>query len=270
MKEVRGKLVLITGAAMGMGKLTAEKFAGAGAKLVLLDMNEEELDKTAREIGLRGTNVWKFVQDVTDREGIYALADRIQDEIGTVDILINNAGIVQGGALLETDDALLIKHYEVNVFGCMWFMKAFLPGMIRKGEGHVVNMASASGLIGVPMLSAYASSKWALIGLSESMRLEMETLGHEGIKFSTICPSYVDTGMFKGVKPPLLTTFLKPNTMANKIFEAVVEEKTLVIEPFMVKLTPALKALLPGHVFDAISGLLGATTSARTWRGHGH
>ena len=270
MKDVKGKLVLITGAAMGMGKLTAAKFAEAGAKLVLLDMNEEELDKTAREIGLRGTNVWKFVQDVTDRESIYTLAEKIQDEIGTVDILINNAGIVQGGALLETDDALLVKHFEVNVYGCMWFMKAFLPGMIRKGEGHVVNMASASGLLGVPFLSAYASSKWALIGLSESMRLEMELLGHEGIKFSTICPGYVSTGMFDGVKAPLLMPTLRPETMADKIFEAVTEEKTFVIEPLIVKFTPALKALLPGHVFDAISGLLGATSSARTWRGHGH
>ena len=270
MKEVRGKLVLITGAAMGMGKLTAEKFAEAGAKLVLLDMNEEELDKTAREIGLRGTNVWKFVQDVTDREGVYALAEKIQDEIGTVDILINNAGIVQGGALLETDDALLMKHYEVNVFGCIWFMKAFLPGMILKGRGHVVNMASASGLLGVPNLAAYASSKWAAIGLSESMRLEMESLGHEEIKFSTICPSYVATGMFDGVKAPLFTPILKPETMADKIFEAVVEEKTFVLEPLIVKFTPALKALLPGHIFDAVSGLLGATSSASSWRGHGH
>ena len=270
MKEVRGKLVLITGAAMGMGKLAAEKFAEHGAKLVLLDMNEEELAKTTRNIGLRGTNVWKFVQDVTDREGVYALAEKIQDEIGTVDILINNAGIVQGGALLETDDALLLKHYEVNVFGCMWFMKAFLPGMIRKGQGHVVNMASASGLIGVPNLAAYASSKWALIGLSESMRLEMESLGHEGVKFSTICPSYVDTGMFEGVKPPFLTTFIKPNTMADKIFEAVTEEKTLVLEPWLVKITPALKAILPGQIFDAVSDLMGATGSGQTWRGHGH
>ena len=269
MKDVKGKLVLITGGAMGMGKLTALKFARAGAKIILVDLNVEELDKTAREIGLRGTNIWKFVQDVTDAEGVYALAEEIQDKVGTVDVLINNAGIVKGGPLLETDDALLRLHYEINVFGCIYFMKAFVPGMILKGEGHVVNMASASGLIGVPNLAAYASSKWALIGLSESFRLEMETLGHRKIGFSTICPSYVDTGMFEGVKPPLLTPWLKPDTMADKIFDAVVENKAFVLEPLLVKFTPALKALLPVKLFDQVSGILGVHHGARDLRGHG-
>lgn len=268
MKSVRGKLVLITGGAMGMGRDTACRFAREGAKIILVDMNQQALDDTAREIGLRGANVWKFKLDVTDREGVYALADKVQSEIGTVDILINNAGIVKGSPLLELDDELIRLHWEVNVLGLTWFMKAFLPGMIQRGEGHVVNMASASGLIGVPNVATYAATKWAVIGLTESVRAELEALGHAGIKFSVICPSYVTTGMFEGVKAPLLTPFLKSQTMANKIYLAVVEDKTMVLEPFMVKLTPALKALLPAKVFNTVSDLFGVTTGAKTLVGH--
>ena len=268
MKDVRGKLVLITGGAMGMGKLTAFKFAEAGSRLILVDLNEEELERTAEALRRQGAQVWTFLLDITDAAGVYALGQQVQGEIGTVDVLINNAGVVQGGEFLKMDDAKIRLHYEVNVLGTIWFMRAFLPGMIAKGEGHVVNLASASGHIGVPFVAAYASSKWAAIGISESVRLEMGELGHKGIKFSTICPSYVSTGMFKGVKPPLLTTFLKPEKMADKIFEAVIKEKVLVIEPFLAKLSPPLKGLLPPVIFDKISSLLGATSSSRTWKGH--
>jgi all-trans-retinol dehydrogenase (NAD+) len=268
MKDVSGKLVLVTGGAMGIGKITARKFLDEGARVVLVDLNEKELKKAALEFKRAGGDVYTYMADVTDSVGIGRLADKIKREVGIVDVLINNAGVVIGGEFLDLPDDKIRLHYEVNVLGMIWLTRAFLPGMIAKGEGHVVNMASASGFLGVPYLAAYASSKWAVIGLTESLALEMEALGHKGIKFTAICPSYVSTGMFEGVKAPLMTPFLTPETMARKIYEAVVEEKQKVLEPLMVKFTPALKALTTPRIFNMLSNILGVTNGAVGWTGH--
>ncbi len=269
MKDVAGKLVLVTGGAMGMGKLTALRFARAGSKIILVDLNEKELKNAAAEIKAKGAEVWTFVQNVTDRAGVYRLADSIAKKIGTVDILINSAGIVIGGPILKTDDEKIRLHYEVNVLGTIYFMKAFLPGMIKKGAGHVLNFASASGFVGVPYLAAYASSKWAVIGITESVRLEMREEGHKKIGFTSFCPLYVATGMFEGVKPVRTTKLLEPEKMAEIVFNAVRKGKILVKVPFLVKTTPMLTALTPKWFSDWMLKVLGASDSAHTWKGHG-
>jgi NAD(P)-dependent dehydrogenase (short-subunit alcohol dehydrogenase family) len=269
MKDVRGRLVLITGGARGMGKLTAEKFVEAGARVALVDISDEELSQTADRLRRRGGEVFTYVQDVTDAKGVYALAERVEQEAGPVDVLINNAGIVQAAPFLELPDDRFRLHFEVNVLGLAWFMKAFLPPMIARGEGHVVNMASASGLLGVPYMAAYTATKWAVIGLTWSVRLELEKLGHKGIHVSTIIPSYVSTGMFEGVKAPLLLPFLKPGKMADKIYDAVINDRLYVREPFMVKLAPLLVGALPDGILDQVLDILGITTGVRGWVGHG-
>jgi all-trans-retinol dehydrogenase (NAD+) len=139
--------------------------------------------------------------------------------------------------------------------------------MIAKDSGHIINISSASGFIGMPYMPAYAASKWAVIGLTESLRLEMELERFHGIRFTLFCPSYVDTGMFAGVKAPKLVPLLSPEEAVKRAYKGFRRGEYFILEPFMVKFTPALKALLPRPIFDKVSDILGVTISAKKVRG---
>ncbi len=254
---------------MGMGLLWARHFARDGANLVLWDINAEGLEAAADE--LRGqVDVMTQVVDVSSREEIYKAAMKVQAETGGVDILVNNAGIVFSKPFLETPDDQLSATIDVNLKAMFWTMKAFLPRMLELNAGHIINISSASGFIGVPRLPAYAASKWAVIGLTESVRLEVRNLKKDGVSFTLFCPSYVDTGMFKGAKAPLLTPVLPPETAVDIAYEGFCEGKYMITAPWMVGITPALKGLLPSKLFDVISDLFGATTSMDTWQDTRH
>ncbi len=264
---VAGKNVVITGGAQGMGLLWAEHLARDGARIVLWDLNKTQLEQAqARLLGLGG-QVYVQCVDVSDRTAVYAAARTAEQHMGPIDILINNAGIVAAGRFLEIPDEKLAATIDVDVKALLWTIKAVLPGMIQRNSGHIINISSASGFIGVPYMPAYAASKWAVIGLTESLRLEMAQEGHTGIRFTLFCPSYVDTGMFAGVRPPLLTPIMTPQVAIKRAYKAFRRGDYFILEPFIVKFTPALKALLPRGVFDRVSDILGVTSSARNVRG---
>lgn len=203
MKEIEGKNVLITGGAMGMGRALATRFLQDKANVILIDINSDVLEETVSELRKLGSEVHTYVCDVVYRTKVYEMANQIHTEIGPIDILVNNAGVVIGGHFMDIADKDLQKTMDVNIMSYMWMTKAFLPDMIDKKNGHIVNIASAAGFLGVPGLSSYCASKHAVVGFTESLRLELkkdESLSD--IHFTTVCPSYVATGMFEGVKPP--------------------------------------------------------------------
>lgn len=265
--KVKGSVCLITGGARGMGKLWAERFVADGARVVLWDLDETELGRTAEALRRRGASVFTQVVDVTDRKGVYAAAVEVTRSFGTVDILVNNAGVVSAGPFLDMPDEKLALTIDVDLKALMWTTKAFLPGMLAEERGWILNISSASGFIGVPYMPAYAAAKWGVLGLTDSLRLEMGLSGHKGIGFSVFCPSYVDTGMFQGVKPPRLVPMLTPEQAVNRGYKAFRKGEYVIVEPLMAKFTPALKTLLPRPVFDAVSDILGVTTSMRKWTG---
>jgi all-trans-retinol dehydrogenase (NAD+) len=265
---VTGRNALITGGAQGMGLLWAKHLVKDGARVILWDVNETRLEEAKAEILRLGGHVFVQPVDVSDRHAVYAAARIAEQHMGPIDILINNAGIVAAGRFLEMPDEKLAATIDVDVKALLWTIKAVLPGMIQRSAGHIINVSSASGFIGVPYMPAYAASKWAVIGLTESLRLEMAQEGHTGIRFTLFCPSYVDTGMFAGVKPPLLTPIMTPEIAVARAYKAFCRGDYFILEPFIVKFTPALKALLPRAVFDRISDILGVTKSARDVRGH--
>jgi short-subunit dehydrogenase len=170
-----------------------------------------------------------------------------------VDIVFNNAGIVVGKAFHEHTHRDITKTIDINVSGVMHVALSFLPDMIDQEEGHIINIASAAGLIANPNMSVYAASKWAVVGWSESLRIEMEER-KTGVHITTVMPSYIDTGMFAGVKSPMLTPVLQPEYIVDKIMQAVHENKIILQEPFMVKSIPVLKGILPTRVFDFVAG----------------
>lgn len=267
MRNVAGKVALITGGAMGMGKLLGAHFVRDGAKLVIWDMNQGELDKTVEEHKKIGGTVAGYLVDVTNKEKVFEAAKKVESEVGPVDILVNNAGIVAGGDFLDVPMEKHMKVINVNINGVMICTHAFLGGMIQRDCGHIVNMASAAGLLGVPSLSSYCASKFAVVGFTESLRMEFMKNHIKGVKTTTICPSFVSTGMFEGVQPPKLAKMLSPQRMAEIIYDAMKNDKILVKEPFMVKTIPLLKAITHPDILASINQMLGVTKSMETYTG---
>lgn len=268
MSKLDGKRVLITGGAQGIGLEMAMKFAGRGADVVIADINEGKLPEAKAKIEALGVSAWGFPVDVTNPASIASLKAQIAAEVGPIDVLVNNAGVVFGGPFTETPLDQHFRTYEVNTFGLVAMTHAFLPDLIGRPEAHLVNISSASGFIGLPYGSTYASSKWAVIGFSESIRSELKVLGHEHVHVTIVCPSYIGTGMFEGAAAPKATNILEPDFIAEKVVHAVERNRIHVLEPWMVKITPLLRELLPTALYDRISHLFGADTSMAQWTGH--
>jgi len=198
---------------------------------------------------------------------VYARADEVRATAGPVDILVNNAGIVSGKPLLELTDERIELTFKVNALALFWTTKAFLPGMIERGSGHVVNVASAAGLIGSPRETDYAASKFAAVGFNEALRLELKRSA-PGIRTTVVCPFYIDTGMFAGVKTrfPLLLPILKEADVTERILRGIQHDHPQVLMPFMVRTLPAMR-LLPVWAFDRLADFFGVTVAMDEFTG---
>ncbi len=267
MKRFENKNVLITGAGSGIGRLMALKLAGRGANIAVVDFNEALGLETVELISKSLGKAKFFKADVSKLEDLKTLKLDVHQKIGKIDILINNAGIVVGG---EFEKVELLKHdqtYAVNVLGLVRITHLFFDDLKTSSQSSIVNISSASGMIGLPFGTTYASSKWAVLGFSESLRLELNERSIKNIKVTTVCPSYITTGMFLGVKPPLLIPWLTPDYIVAKIIEGIEKEKAFVKEPFMVKYVDLLKGVLPLKIFDFVAKLIGVSSSMTHWRG---
>jgi len=191
-----GKRALVTGAASGIGKATALAFARGGADLVICDLNEQALEAAAEEARSMGRDVFLRKVDVSDRAAMKAFAEEVNTSLGGIDILVNNAGVAHGGmfvdAPLEDWDWIL----SINLMGVIHGCHFFLPKMIdRGGGGHVVNISSAAGFMGLAGMSLYCTTKFAVFGFSESLR---EELRPHRIGVTVVCPGFIDTRIAKG------------------------------------------------------------------------
>ena len=257
MRSVEGKVVLITGAAMGMGRLYAVyAVAERAAAVVLWDLDEAALEATRAELAARGARVLAHAVDVSSPQAVAEGARRVQEEAGTPHIVINNAGVVRGKPFHEhdpvTDTEFVIR---VNVLGPMHVTRAFLPAMIESGaEARILNVASASGQLSVPRMSVYTSSKWAVIGWSDSLRLELARAGHGHVRVTTLIPSYISTGMFAGARAPLLTPILEPDYVVTRAWAAMKAGRPRLMLPWTVALSRALSGLLPLRAWDWLAG----------------
>ncbi len=267
MTYIRGKKTLITGSAKGMGRLMAEEFARRGAELLLVDVDEEGLEQAVEDLSSYDQPVHTFARDLSSRKEIQELRDVVQDEVGRIDILVNNAAVVTAGTYEDVDDDCDQLMLDVNINAVHWMTKAFISDLKRGTDTHLVQLASAAGLVGVPDQVIYCASKWFVTGFSEALRLELKQGGYDNVSISIICPGFVDTGMFDGAKPPIVMPMLQPEYIVGKIMDAVENNVVYVQEPFIVKLTPALRALLPRQVADTIMDVTGANKAMKGWKG---
>lgn len=270
MYSVAGKTMLVTGGSRGMGKLFCEHGISEGARIIIWATNEQAMQKTAAELTRRGGEVSTYKVDVSDRNAIEQAAEQVLKKHGPVDILINNAGIVVGGYFWEHDNDQIEKTMRINSEAMMYICRAFLPGMLEKREGRIVNMASAAGLLSNPKMSVYCASKWAVNGWSDSLRLELEQQGYANICVTTVTPGYVDTGMFEGARAPLMTPILKPEALVQKVWDSMKKGKVVVRAPWTIYLVAMMKGMLPVRLFDFIFGrIFGVYKSMDEFKGHG-
>lgn len=257
MKSVEGKNVLITGAAMGMGRLFAERaIVEHAAAVVLLDVDESTLNDTLDELADGASEVSGYIVDVSDADAVADTAAAVLDEVGRIDVLVNNAGVVRGNHYFwETDLQRDAKFtIDVNTLAPMYVAHAFLPGMIAaSGDCRMLNMASAAGFTPNPRMAVYAASKWAVIGWSDSLRLELKQAGHDHVKVTTACPYYTRTGMFDGASSAPLLPILEPAEVVEQAWKAMLAGRSFVVMPKTVMLSEMLKGVVPIDVRDFIA-----------------
>ncbi|KAK9966225.1 hypothetical protein ABG768_003348 [Culter alburnus] len=250
LKSVDGEVCLITGAGGGLGRLFALEFAREGAELVLWDCNTEANEHTARLVRELGRKAHTYTVDLSKRESIYQTADRVRKEVGDVNILVNNAGVVAGRRFLECPDELLERTLLVNCHALFWMTKAFLPQMKTKNHGHIVTVASTLGLFSTACVEDYCASKFGAVGFHESLTHSLLTEeGVDGVKTTLICPYIVNTGMFAGcqIRKELqgLIPPLDPLYCVQESMKAILADQQMVCIPRVMYFAILSRALLP-------------------------
>lgn len=232
MKNLRGEVALVTGAGSGIGQATAVALGAEGCRVAVTDIDPSAASATAALIRSTGGSASSWAYDVTDPDRGTELAQEIGRELGTVSILVNNAGIAVGGFFVDTSRESFDRVVSINLMGVAHGCRAFLPAMVESGRpGHVVNIASVLGQLGIRGVSAYCMTKFGVVGFSESLRAEMWT---HGIGVSTICPGMIrtriiDNGTLESSDPDLQrkretieTLFRKRNFPPKKVARAVI------------------------------------------------
>jgi all-trans-retinol dehydrogenase (NAD+) len=254
------KQVLITGGARGLGLALFNQLAKRGAQLHLVDLHQESLLK-AQELR---PEVKTYCGDLTNQDFRKETAKQIKSS-GGLSILINNAGTVFGGPFNEVSLENHLTSISVNLSAVVAWTHEFLPQLLDQKDSRIMNIASASALLGFPLAATYAASKWGVLGFSESLALELR--GHPSkIKVSAACPSYIRTELFQGAKAPLFTKSLDPEVLASKIISQCERGRFLGVEPWPVRAVPFLKSVLPHTWWEALASYLGIHQGMQTWR----
>lgn len=255
--NLMGKTVLITGGGYGLGRELAEQAAASGAHVMIWDISLEAGEAVTQALRDRGFSACFATVDVSDRYAVAAAAQRV----GEVDVLINNAGVITGRGILEGSEETIMRTFDVNTLALYWTTRAFLPGMIRRGHGAVVTIASTAGLVGVPRQTDYSASKFAALGFAESLRAEL-TRGRTGVNSLVVCPSYLNTTMASGVslRFPRLLPRLSVQKVAQKVLRGVEKGSAQLVMPPLARAIPVARAM---HVrqFDAMMRFFGLSSA---------
>ncbi|HEX7095397.1 MAG TPA: SDR family NAD(P)-dependent oxidoreductase [Acidimicrobiales bacterium] len=206
-RSIAGKVAIVTGAASGMGRATAELFAAEGAAVGLLDRDAQRLDEVAAAIDAAGGTACAVTVDLSDAAAIPPAVARVRDALGPIDILVNNAG-VPAGATFDADDfeAIWSRTFAVNLDAPVAMVRACLADLLRKPGGRIVNIASTEGISATPRTAPYTVSKHGVVGLTRSLAVE---LGRRGVTANCVCPGPIRTEMTKSIPEEAKDQFAK-------------------------------------------------------------
>lgn len=266
MTKIKGRTLLITGGASGIGRIMGRMALQRGAKKVVVwDINEDNIAATESELNSYG-EVKGYKVDVANTEMVKQMFALTTKECGDVDILINSAGIITGNKTFAEQSQLDIdRTMAINATAPMTVALQALPPMLKRNVGHICNIASAAGFIANPRMSTYAASKWAVIGWSDSLRVELQE-AKSNVHVTTIAPYYINTGMFDGVRSRIIP-ILKPEWVAKKILNAIEKNKKISSWPLGYHLIRTLQALLPLRALDLLCKVLGIYNALDHFKG---
>lgn len=273
----RNRVVVITGGSRGLGLELARRWGAEGARLFLCARHRDELEAALRELEVKGYSATGAVCDVRSQDQVCQFVAHVINKAGRIDVLVNNAGIIQAGPQANMTNADYRDAMDTHFWGPLHFIEAVLPSMRSDGEGRIVNIASIGGEVSVPHLLPYCASKFALVGLSQGMATE---LAADGIRVTTICPGLMRTGsprnaLFKGqhrkeyawfsIGASLPGITIGSQRAARQIVEACRIGRPYLAISLPTKVAIKLQALAPtltAHVMRAVNGFLPAATSS--------
>jgi NADP-dependent 3-hydroxy acid dehydrogenase YdfG len=244
-----GETAAITGAARGIGRATAQAFLRRGMKVAIGDLDFEAASRTASELG---GSVVALPLDVTDRASFTAFLDAAEAQHGALDVLVNNAGIMQLGRFIDEDDLTATRMIDINLHGVILGMKLALERMIPRDRGHIVNISSQAGKFGAPGGATYSATKHAVVGLTEAIRGELRLMGAH-IDVSYVMPFVVNTELGSGLGEARGISNLEPTDVADAIIEALQHGIVDVWVPKSSKRTNVLGAVLPRSLSEGMA-----------------
>jgi len=264
-RTLRGRVVAITGGTRGIGRATAAALAREGARVALAGTDAGRAQSTAAEIGgeTRG-----YAVDVRDRASFKAFLDAAEHDLGPLDALINNAGIMPVGPFLDETGEMAERQVDTNVHGMINGSKEALARMVPRGRGHVVNLSSITGRGGFPHIATYCATKFAIYGLTDALRIEF---ADAGIDLTCVLPALVDTEMSSGVKAGFGIKKSSPEEVADAIVAVLRKPRFAVYVPRVMGPLIKLNAVVPdrprdaiGRVFEADKVMLSADRPSRS------
>jgi NADP-dependent 3-hydroxy acid dehydrogenase YdfG len=244
-----GETAAITGAARGIGRATAEAFLRKGMKVAIGDVDFAAAQQTASELG---PSTVALALDVTDRGSFAAFLDAAEEQLGPVDVLVNNAGIMQVGRFIDEDDLTARRMVDINIHGVILGTKLALERMIPRDRGHIVNISSQAGKFGAPGGATYSATKHAVVGLTEAVRGELRMMDAH-IDLSYVMPFVVNTELGSGLGEARGMSNLEPAEVADAIVEALQYGIVDVWVPKSAKRTSVLGVLLPRSLAEGMA-----------------
>lgn len=244
--DFKNKTILITGASSGIGKQTAIEFAKLGANIILVARRKEKLDELANELKKFSVVILVCQCDVSNKEQVKEMSKTVLEKFNSIDVLVNNAGFAIYGSVKELSIDEIESQMETNYFGMVYCIKNFLPSMLEKKSGHIVNVASVAASFGLPGIASYCASKFAMLGFSEGLKHELKDTG---VGITVVSPIMVRTDFFDHPSfekmPKYSPTSLSSNTVAKAILKAANSSRLEIIVPSVVRGAVWLKHTFP-------------------------
>jgi short-subunit dehydrogenase len=247
---VAGKIVAVTGGARGIGLAIATTLHGLGAKVAIGDIDEAAVKDAGSRLGLR---VCRGV-DVTDRQSFTDFLDTVEEQLGPLDVIVNNAGVLAVGSAVDEDDAVSRRVLDVNIWGVMLGTKLGAQRMLARGRGHVVNIGSLGSVLPAAGLATYGATKHAVLGYTETVR--MENRGR-GVHFSVIMPTLTNTEMIAGFGRARGFKNAEPEDVARAVVSVITKPKSRVFVPHSIGVVISAQRFMPQRIAEAIGRALG-------------